>query len=63
MGSSTDMDDKASTIHSFEDVSKVEAMNEKAAIQVTPPPPALDGGSRAWIQVVGSFLVFSNLWG
>lgn len=22
-----------------------------------------DGGSRAWLQVVGSFLVFSNLWG
>ena len=22
-----------------------------------------DGGTRAWLQVVGSFLVFSNIWG
>lgn len=31
----------------------------------TPPPtePEPDGGSRAWLQVVGSFLVFGNLWG
>ena len=26
-------------------------------------PPLQDGGTRAWLQVVGSFLVFSNLWG
>jgi len=25
--------------------------------------PLQDGGMRAWLQVVGSFLVFSNLWG
>ncbi|KAF2720034.1 MFS general substrate transporter [Polychaeton citri CBS 116435] len=27
------------------------------------PPEAEDGGTRAWLQVVGSFLVFGNLWG
>ncbi|ETS84433.1 hypothetical protein PFICI_02458 [Pestalotiopsis fici W106-1] len=25
--------------------------------------PALDGGLRAWLQVAGSFLIFSNIWG
>ncbi|KAK0280032.1 hypothetical protein LTR35_008182 [Friedmanniomyces endolithicus] len=29
----------------------------------TPPAPVADGGVRAWLQVAGSFLVFSNLWG
>jgi len=30
---------------------------------VTASAPVRDGGPRAWLQVVGSFLVFSNLWG
>lgn len=25
--------------------------------------PIQDGGIRAWLQVLGSFLVFSNIWG
>lgn len=25
--------------------------------------PTQDGGLRAWLQVLGSFLVFSNIWG
>lgn len=28
-----------------------------------PLPEAPDGGTRAWLQVAGSFLVFGNLWG
>jgi MFS family permease len=41
---------------------------EKTVTPLTPPapPPAVedqDGGPRAWLQVVGSFLVFGNLWG
>lgn len=28
-----------------------------------PPAEAPDGGTRAWLQVAGSFLVFGNLWG
>lgn len=36
---------------------------EKAITPLTPPPPVIDGGLRAWLQVLGSFLVFSNLWG
>lgn len=39
---------------------------EKVVPIVTTPPPQPaepDGGPRAWLQVLGSFLVFSNLWG
>ena len=32
-------------------------------VSTTPPSPTQDGGSRAWLQVAGSFLVFGNLWG
>ena len=32
-------------------------------LRAEPIDPAIDGGTRAWLQVVGSFLVFSNLWG
>lgn len=41
----------------------------KVATPVSAPPPpaaadpAKDGGTRAWLQVAGSFLVFGNLWG
>ncbi|KIX00462.1 uncharacterized protein Z518_10602 [Rhinocladiella mackenziei CBS 650.93] len=38
------------------------AIEEKAII--TPPPPsAPDGGIRAWLQVIGCWLVFFNVWG
>ena len=30
---------------------------------LTPPAPEIDGGLRAWLQVLGSFVVFGNLWG
>jgi MFS family permease len=56
----------AQEIETFERMSAAEAVNEKAAAQVmdTPvPPPVQDGGTRAWLQVLGSFLVFGNLWG
>ena len=40
---------------------------EKVSTILTVPPPQtpqeIDGGPRAWLQVLGSFLVFSNLWG
>jgi MFS family permease len=35
----------------------------QAVTPVTPPPPVQDGGTRAWLQVLGSFIVFINLWG
>jgi MFS family permease len=50
-------------IESFQQLSTTEAVNEKAAAQVNTPPTIQDGGTRAWLQVLGSFLVFSNLWG
>ena len=40
-----------------------EELAEKALPAIAPPEPELDGGSRAWLQVLGSFIVFSNLWG
>lgn len=55
--------DKTEHIDTFEKMSTTEAINEKAVAQVAPPAPTQDGGSRAWLQVLGSFLVFSNLWG
>lgn len=33
------------------------------ATTLPPPEPEVDGGLRAWLQVLGSFLAFSNLWG
>ncbi|KAI9873874.1 MAG: hypothetical protein M1823_007815, partial [Watsoniomyces obsoletus] len=50
-------------VESFQQLSTIEAVNEKAAAQVNTPPTIQDGGTRAWLQVLGSFLVFSNLWG
>lgn len=40
-----------------------EAALEQVASPLTPPPAVEDGGSRAWLQVLGSFITFSNLWG
>ncbi|KAK3701057.1 hypothetical protein LTR37_015619 [Vermiconidia calcicola] len=30
---------------------------------LTAPAPEIDGGARAWLQVLGSFITFTNLWG
>jgi MFS family permease len=47
--------------------SLTEQVDEKAVVLTEgpppQPPPAMDGGTRAWLQVVGSALVFGNLWG
>jgi MFS family permease len=42
-----------------------EAGGEKVATALTVPlpPNSPDGGTRAWLQVAGSFIVFGNLWG
>ena len=32
------------------------------AVVALPPLPVKDGGLRAWLQVVGCFLVFCNVW-
>lgn len=44
--------------------------DEKQAMAIDAPivteaiaPPVQDGGTRAWLQVLGSFIVFGNLWG
>ena len=36
---------------------------ETVVTPLTPPAPTTDGGTRAWLQVLGSFIVFGNLWG
>ena len=36
-------------------------IEEKANI-LPPPIPPLDGGLRAWLQVLGCYLVFFNVW-
>lgn len=48
-----------------DDHSIAEAGGEKVATTLTVPlpPDAPDGGTRAWLQVAGSFVVFGNLWG
>ncbi|RMZ86297.1 hypothetical protein DV736_g6478, partial [Chaetothyriales sp. CBS 134916] len=49
----------------FENASRTEALGEKTDGQVVAVSvePVQDGGVRAWLQIVGSALVFSNLWG
>ena len=42
---------------------KVAAVNPNEVAASSTAPPLRDGGARAWLQVVGSFLVFGNLWG
>lgn len=44
-------------------VESEEATDEKTGTPLTPPAPEIDGGLRAWLQVLGSFIVFGNLWG
>lgn len=53
-------------------LSPEEALNEKALAPLTPVPSHVssatassqpDGGTRAWLQVLGSFITFGNLWG
>ncbi|SMQ56016.1 unnamed protein product [Zymoseptoria tritici ST99CH_3D7] len=47
-----------------EDKQAVEMITPAEAHAHTPAaPPMKDGGTRAWLQVAGSFLVFGNLWG
>lgn len=54
-------------VDAFSKMSITEQVNEKAVAltegPVPQPPPPMDGGARAWLQVMGSFLVFGNLWG
>ena len=63
MASSYDV--KTHPSDTFETESQAEVIDDKAVAQVlgVPVDPVQDGGTRAWLQVVGSFLVFSNLWG
>lgn len=57
----------AETEDAFSKLSITEQINEKAGVLTEGPPPQapppMDGGPRAWLQVMGSFLVFGNLWG
>lgn len=60
---STDRDDN-DVVKDAEEAGPPTDENEAPpATLVTPPPALQDGGTRAWLQVVGSFLVFTNLWG
>lgn len=62
MDSSQRSDD--SKIEASETIDRSDNSKEKTTvIPLDASPPTQDGGTRAWLQVVGSFLVFSNLWG
>ncbi|KAK5173399.1 uncharacterized protein LTR77_002080 [Saxophila tyrrhenica] len=73
MGSpkSTASDDKAEINENVDTpsstISDASETEKAAATSIAPPPaappPQADGGSRAWLQVLGSFIVFGNLWG
>ena len=54
---------KLNDIENFEQLSTAEVIDEKAVAQLAVPTPVEDGGVRAWLQVLGSFLTFANLWG
>ena len=56
-----DSTEKPSNLHSAADE---ENALERSPTPLTPPAAStMDGGPRAWLQVLGSFLVFGNLWG
>ncbi|KAK5136861.1 hypothetical protein LTR08_001783 [Meristemomyces frigidus] len=55
---------EAAKLKAYETVSLTdEPVGEVPFTHLPPPTPLEDGGSRAWLQVLGSFIVFSNLWG
>lgn len=65
MGSTANAEKASSTPDPPDDHSFAENGGEKVPTTLTVPlpPDAPDGGTRAWLQVAGSFLVFGNLWG
>lgn len=58
----TEKDEAHDAIKSATSTESIDPVDQTATT-LTAPPPVQDGGSRAWLQVLGSFLVFSNLWG
>lgn len=46
-----------------EDIAVDRESEDETPTGLTPPAPEIDGGLRAWLQVLGSFVVFGNLWG
>ncbi|KAF7189069.1 MFS-type transporter dbaD [Pseudocercospora fuligena] len=70
MSSASDEEKDLSVDLEKDDVTRDEKAPPTALATVIPsPPPApapdalQDGGTRAWLQVMGSFIVFGNLWG
>lgn len=69
MASTTDdkVHPHSASAHTEDNKSITQEVDEKAVTLTEgpppQPPPAMDGGPRAWLQVMGSFLVFANLWG
>lgn len=45
-----------------ETIAPTDAVGDTVPVTPVTPQP-VDGGIRSWLQVVGSFLVFTNLWG
>lgn len=60
----------SSNLEGSEDVERLEAITKTVSaapsetLPSTPQPvPVKDGGLRAWLQVLGSFIMYFNLWG
>lgn len=65
MTSTANADKASEAPNPADEHSVAEAGGEKVPTTLTAPAPpdAPDGGTRAWLQVAGSFIVFANLWG
>lgn len=59
--SDADIGKSETSVHSIADLP--DPIVPAEVIPVSPTVPVKDGGIRAWLQIIGAFFVFTNVWG